>query len=275
MITASYYPDPAPKREPMQWGPESSRRARAVEVWAALRSLGSEGVADLIERTCKLAERFADGLRDAGFAVLNDVVLNQVLVSFGDDLTTSRVVERIQQDGTCWCGGTTWKGRKAMRISVSSWATTEADVDRCLAAMLTIANAESRASQKQRGRCLEGTWASRSVARSQYHQVPQLPAALEPRGAGLITSKESALSPPHLYRSCTEQVIVTGGSILGARLTGGRISLRPRLLSGVQKRLLKIALPRQGDFRSQGLESPISAQIVFPSSHHLTTCDAN
>ncbi len=138
-ITAAYYPDPTSRREPMQWGPESSRRARAAEMWAALRSLGSEGVAELIERTCQHATAFADGLRAAGYAVLNDVVLNQVLVSFGDDDTTMRVVKAIQDDGTCWCGATTWHGSKAMRISVSSWATTATDVARSLDAILAIA----------------------------------------------------------------------------------------------------------------------------------------
>lgn len=142
-ITASYYPNPG-LREPMQWGPESSRRARAVEIWAALRSLGTAGVADLIERTCKHAARFAEGFRAAGYEVLNDVVLNQVLISFGDDATTARTIDAIQAEGTCWCGGTVWKGRKAMRISVSSWATTESDVERSLQAMLAVAAAESQ-----------------------------------------------------------------------------------------------------------------------------------
>jgi glutamate/tyrosine decarboxylase-like PLP-dependent enzyme len=145
-ITASYYPDPGPKREPMQWGPESSRRARAVEIWAALRSLGERGVADLIERTCKHAATFAEGFRAGGYEVLNDVVLNQVLISFGDDEVTTRIINAIQQDGTCWCGGIVWKGRKAMRISVSSWATTDSDVTRSLEAMLTIASTESQTS---------------------------------------------------------------------------------------------------------------------------------
>jgi len=143
-ITAAYYPDPDNKREPMQWGPDSSRRARAVEIWAALRSLGADGVADLIERTCNHAARFATELRAAGYEILNDVVLNQVLVSFGDEEKTKRIINAIQAEGTCWCGGTVWKGRKAMRISVSSWATTEADVARSLDAMLRIAAAESR-----------------------------------------------------------------------------------------------------------------------------------
>jgi glutamate/tyrosine decarboxylase-like PLP-dependent enzyme len=126
------------RREPMQWTPESSRRARAVEIWAALRSLGRQGVDDLIERTCRLATRFADGLRAAGFEVLNDVTLNQVLVSFGDATATQQIVRELQADGTCWCGSTVWHGRTAMRISVSSWATTEDDVDRSVAAMVRI-----------------------------------------------------------------------------------------------------------------------------------------
>lgn len=143
-IHASYYPEPASnKREPMYWGPESSRRARAVEIWAALRSLGVEGIADLIERTCNHATRFSEGLRAAGYQILNEVTLNQVLVSFGDDETTSRIIRAVQEEGTCWCGGTIWQGRKAMRISVSSWVTTEADVARSLAAILAIASTES------------------------------------------------------------------------------------------------------------------------------------
>jgi glutamate/tyrosine decarboxylase-like PLP-dependent enzyme len=138
-ITAAYYPEPATQREPMQWGPESSRRARAVEIWATLRFLGKDGVIDLIERTCGHAARFAEGLRAAGYEVLNDVVLNQVLVSFGHDSVTHSVIREIQEEGTCWCGGTVWKGRKAMRVSVSSWMTTESDVERSLEAILRIA----------------------------------------------------------------------------------------------------------------------------------------
>jgi glutamate/tyrosine decarboxylase-like PLP-dependent enzyme len=143
-ITASYYPDPSSRREPMQWGPESSRRARAVEIWMALRSLGTRGVADLIERTCRHARTFAEGFRAEGYEVLNAVVLNQVLISFGDDELTTRIISSIQREGTCWCGGTVWKGRKAMRISVSSWATTSRDVTRSLEAMLKIAATESQ-----------------------------------------------------------------------------------------------------------------------------------
>lgn len=148
-ITAAYYPDPSQKREPMKCGPESSRRARAIEIWAALRSLGKRGVADLIERTCQHATAFADGFRAAGYEVLNDVVLNQVLVFFGDDQTTARIMDAIQAEGTCWCGGTMWKGRKAMRISVSSWATTKSDVEQSLATMLAIASAEFRSHARE------------------------------------------------------------------------------------------------------------------------------
>lgn len=131
-------------REPSQWVPESSRRARAVEIWAALRSLGQRGLADLIEGTCRHASRFAEGLNAAGYDVLNDVVLNQVLVSFGDAETTRRVIRRVQEEGTCWCGGTEWQGHVAMRISVSSWATTDEDVQRSLDVIVRIAREETR-----------------------------------------------------------------------------------------------------------------------------------
>jgi len=123
----------------MQLGPESSRRARAVEIWAALRSLGKQGVVGLIDRCCQHAATFAEGLRAGGYEILNDVVLNQVLVSFGDDEINTRVIDAVQADGTCWCGGTVWQGRKAMRISVSSWATTDLDVSRSVAAILKVA----------------------------------------------------------------------------------------------------------------------------------------
>jgi glutamate/tyrosine decarboxylase-like PLP-dependent enzyme len=128
--------------DPMDHTPESSRRARGIEVWAALRSLGRAGLRDLVERTCKHASRFAQGLRAAGYEVLNDVVLNQVLVSFGQPEMTRRVVTALQREGTCWCGGTEWQGRAAMRISVSSWATTDADVERSLEAMVRVARGE-------------------------------------------------------------------------------------------------------------------------------------
>jgi glutamate/tyrosine decarboxylase-like PLP-dependent enzyme len=118
---------------------ESSRRARGFAAWAGLRELGREGVADLVDRCCALARRFAAGLEDAGFEVANDVVLNQVLVAFGSDERTDRVVEAVQHDGTCWMGATTWHGRRHMRISVSNHTTTEADVDRSVAAITRLA----------------------------------------------------------------------------------------------------------------------------------------
>ena len=123
----------------MEYTPEMSRRARGVDAWAVIRHLGRAGVADLVERCCFYAERFRDRLRAAGFRILNDVVLNQVMVSFGSDETTRRVVSEVQKEGTCWCGSTVWKGTAAMRISVSSWATTEDDVDRSVDAMIRIA----------------------------------------------------------------------------------------------------------------------------------------
>jgi glutamate/tyrosine decarboxylase-like PLP-dependent enzyme len=127
------------RREPSDYTPELSRRARGVELWAGLRSLGREGMAAIVERTCAYARSFAAGLREAGCQVLNEVVINQVLVSFGSAEKTLRTIERIQADGTCWCGPTVWQGKTAMRISVSSWATTEEDMERSLAAMLRAA----------------------------------------------------------------------------------------------------------------------------------------
>jgi glutamate/tyrosine decarboxylase-like PLP-dependent enzyme len=138
--SAAYLPPPGERRDPGQFTPESSRRGRGIEVWAALRSLGRSGLEDLIEQTCRYAQRFADGLRAAGYQVLNDVIINQVLVSFGDEAMTRRVIEAIQRDGTCWCGPTVRQQHTAMRISISSWATTEVDVERSLAAMIRIAN---------------------------------------------------------------------------------------------------------------------------------------
>jgi glutamate/tyrosine decarboxylase-like PLP-dependent enzyme len=143
MTASAAYLEPSSRREPMQHTPDASRRARGVELWAALKSLGSSGLRALIERTCAHAQRFAEGLRAAGFNVLNDVVINQVLVSFGSPEITREVIRRIQEDGTCWCGGTVWQGNTAMRISVSSWATTEADVERSLEAIVRIARKTS------------------------------------------------------------------------------------------------------------------------------------
>ncbi|MHC4945782.1 MAG: pyridoxal phosphate-dependent decarboxylase family protein [Planctomycetota bacterium] len=130
--------------DPMDFTPEASQRARAVDVWAAICSLGRSGMAGLIERTCGYATRFAEGLRRAGYEILNEVQINQVLVSFGEPDLTRRIVRAIQEDGTCWCSGTVWQDRVAMRISVSSWATTDEDVERSLEAILRIAN-EQRA----------------------------------------------------------------------------------------------------------------------------------
>ena len=136
--SAPYLPPGA--RDAIDWTPEASRRARSFTIWVALRSLGRSGVAELVERCCTCARRFAEVL-DAvpGVEVLNDVVLNQVLVRFDDDdATTDAVVAAVQADGTCWMGPTTWRGRRAMRISVSNWATTIADVDRSCAAILAV-----------------------------------------------------------------------------------------------------------------------------------------
>jgi glutamate/tyrosine decarboxylase-like PLP-dependent enzyme len=139
MQAAAAYLPAGEQREAMNLTPQSSQRARGAEVWAVLASLGRDGVAELVERTCGLARRFADGLRAAGYQVLNDVVLNQVLVDFGGPDRTAAVVAAVQQDGTCWCGPTVWQGRPAMRISVSAWNTTAADIDQSLAAVLACA----------------------------------------------------------------------------------------------------------------------------------------
>ncbi len=126
------------KPEPCHYTPEMSRRARGVDIWAALKSLGRDGLAEMIERNCQLATRFANGLRAMGHTVLNEVVINQVLVSFGDAESTNQIIARLQAEGTLWAGGTVWQGHTAMRISVSSWATTEADVDQCLEAVARV-----------------------------------------------------------------------------------------------------------------------------------------
>jgi glutamate/tyrosine decarboxylase-like PLP-dependent enzyme len=134
------------ERDEMDWNPEFSRRARGFPVYAALRSLGRSGVADLVDRCCAHARRFAEALgQEPGVEVLNDVVLNQVLVRFLDsggdhDARTRAVVKAVQEDGTCWLGGTTWQGKAAMRISVSNWSTTAEDVDRSVEAILRAAN---------------------------------------------------------------------------------------------------------------------------------------
>jgi len=136
-INADYLP--SDQANPLDYTPEASRRPRGVDAWACLRTLGRSGLAELVERNCHLANRFAEAFRGAGFQVHNDVVLNQVLVSFGDAERTRRVIAAIQDEGTCWAGVTVWQGKTAMRVSVISWATTEADVDRSVAVILRIA----------------------------------------------------------------------------------------------------------------------------------------
>jgi glutamate/tyrosine decarboxylase-like PLP-dependent enzyme len=122
-------------RDAVDWTPESSRRGRAFTVYAALRSLGREGLADLVDRCCDLAKRFAAGIEQLpGCELLNDVVINQALFRFEDDETTLRVLDEVQRGGEAWMGGTTWEGRTAIRLSVSSWRTTESDIDRTVAA---------------------------------------------------------------------------------------------------------------------------------------------
>jgi glutamate/tyrosine decarboxylase-like PLP-dependent enzyme len=143
MAQSATYLQTSDVREPCHYTPESSRRARGIELWAAMRSLGREGLRELIERNCRLARVFAERLQQAGFEVLNEVVLNQVLVSFGNAEATRRIIADVQEDGTCWCGGTEWHGRTAMRISVSSWATTDEDVEHSLAAIIRLARARN------------------------------------------------------------------------------------------------------------------------------------
>ena len=138
-VTAEYLPMETPHRNPSDFTPELSRRARAIEIWAVLKHLGRSGVAELIDRCCRHARMFASGLEDAGFEILNEIALNQVLVSFGESDKTNRIIDLLQRDGTCWCGGTVWQGRTAMRISTSNWSTTDDDVEKCLNAMVRIA----------------------------------------------------------------------------------------------------------------------------------------
>ncbi len=135
---AGYLP-PEEGFEAMHHTPQSSQRARQVEVWAVLRSLGRAGVAELVANSCRQAQRIAETVTGAGLRVLNDVVLNQVLIATAADETTNRLVAAVQADGTCWCGPTTWNGRAAMRLSVSGWNTTEADADRSAEAIVRCA----------------------------------------------------------------------------------------------------------------------------------------
>jgi glutamate/tyrosine decarboxylase-like PLP-dependent enzyme len=122
-------------RDAADWTPESSRRARAFTVYAALRSLGRRGIAELVDRCCDLAGRFAEGIAALpGCELLNDVVVNQVLFRFESDEATNAVLTRVQESGEAWMGGTLWDGRAAIRVSVSGWRTTESDIDRTVAA---------------------------------------------------------------------------------------------------------------------------------------------
>ena len=140
-MRASYLVHADGERDGMDYTPESSRRARGVPVWAAIRGLGRSGVADLVDCCCALARRFADRLGEhEEVEVLNEVVLNQVLVRLrGDDAGTLELVRRVQADGTCWLGGTSWRGRPAVRISVSNWSTDESDVDAAVGVILRCA----------------------------------------------------------------------------------------------------------------------------------------
>jgi glutamate/tyrosine decarboxylase-like PLP-dependent enzyme len=141
-ITAEYLPTVSEFRNPSDYTPELSRRARGVPIWAALRSLGRTGVEEMIDRNCKQARDFASKLSAAGFQIHNDVVLNQVLVSFGDAARTRKVIAAIQDEGTMWAGETVWQGITAMRLSLSCWATTDEDVQRSVDAIIRIAGAD-------------------------------------------------------------------------------------------------------------------------------------
>ena len=154
MAVAASYLQRADGRSPADWVPESSRRARGFAVWAALRALGRDGVAELIERCCDHAQAFASALgAQPEVEILNEVVLNQVLVRFrDDDEATREVVRRVQADGTCWLGATDWQGRAAMRISVSSFRTTADDVERSADAILS-------AFKNVQGEPIEERWA--------------------------------------------------------------------------------------------------------------------
>ena len=146
--SAPYLPRNPGERSPEEWVPELSRRARAIPVYAAIRGLGREGVALLVENGCDRAQQMASLLADeSGVEVLNDVDLNQVLVRFSDDdEATERVIAAVQDEGTCWVGGTTWKGRRAMRVSITNWATSHGDIARSAAAISAAAGAEHAAS---------------------------------------------------------------------------------------------------------------------------------
>jgi glutamate/tyrosine decarboxylase-like PLP-dependent enzyme len=139
---ASYLPLGA-DRDPMVFTPQSSQRARGAEVWAVLAALGRDGVSRLVGGHVALARRFASGLSAGGLDILNEIRLNQIVAACHDRESTDEMIAALQREGTCWCGPTTWHGRRAMRISISNWATTEADIDRSVAAMLAAADLAS------------------------------------------------------------------------------------------------------------------------------------
>ncbi|MCB1604198.1 MAG: aspartate aminotransferase family protein, partial [Xanthomonadales bacterium] len=139
-ITASYLPTKNAGRNPSDYTPELSRRARGVDIYAVLHHLGTSGVEELVNRCCACAKQFAEGFVAAGYKVMNDVVLNQVVVDFGSEELNLKILDAVQKEGTCWVGQTIWKGITAMRISVSNWQTNSQDVRESLNIILDIAN---------------------------------------------------------------------------------------------------------------------------------------
>jgi glutamate/tyrosine decarboxylase-like PLP-dependent enzyme len=141
-LSAPYVTATNGERDPHEYVPEESRRARAIPLYAGICALGRDGLAELVERNCRQARSFAEALRCEGYEILNDVVLNQVLASFGTADETRRTIAAVQDDGICWCGGTVWKGRTAMRISVCNWQTGDDDIDMSIEAILMAARRE-------------------------------------------------------------------------------------------------------------------------------------
>lgn len=138
-ITASYLPTEGAGRNPSDYTPELSRRARGVDIYAVLHHLGKSGVEELVDRCCECAKQFAQGFTDAGYEIMNDVILNQVVINFGSEEANLAIMDAVQKEGTCWVGQTVWKDITAMRISVSNWQTNQQDVEDSLAVILSIA----------------------------------------------------------------------------------------------------------------------------------------
>jgi glutamate/tyrosine decarboxylase-like PLP-dependent enzyme len=138
-ITASYLPTEGAGRNPSDYTPELSRKARGVDIYAVLHHLGKSGVEELVDRCCDCAKQFAYGFTQAGYEVMNDVILNQVVINFGSEEANLAIMDAVQKEGTCWVGQTFWKGITAMRISVSNWQTNQQDVEESLAVILSIA----------------------------------------------------------------------------------------------------------------------------------------